>query len=119
MFVNKVLHFDQADREADVIVSDGTHTVICYAYPVSTIKVTQKITAIYGFQCTDIYKAFAHKYCIKKLTKYYAFALIAKVISKNQRIVQIGNLRIHLDAPIPNDIAEGEYVSFSVLRLDI
>lgn len=119
MFVDRVLHFNQADREADVIVSDGIYAVICYACPVNVIEVKQKICAIYGFQCTDIYKAFNHSYCIKKLTQYYAYALIAKVISKKQCIVQIGNLRIYLDSPIPNDIAEGEYISFSVLRLDI
>ena len=42
-----------------------------------------------------------------------------KVLSKKERIVCVGELKIRLDESIPNDISDGEYVSFEVQRLDL
>ena len=42
-----------------------------------------------------------------------------KVLSKKERIVCVGELKIRLDEYIPNDISDGEYVSFEVQRLDL
>lgn len=42
-----------------------------------------------------------------------------KVLSKKERIVCVGGLKIRLDEYIPNDISDGEYVSFEVQRLDL
>ena len=40
------------------------------------------------------------------------------VLSKKNGIVQIGGLFIYLDEYIPNDILNGDYISFSVIRFD-
>ena len=119
MHVEKVIQFDKQDKEADLLVSDGRYSVICYAYPIESVRQNQKVTELYGFNSTSIFKV-AEKVCsIKKLSSYYEYTFIAQVISVMEGIVQIGEIRIHLDTEIPKDIFNGEYISFSVVRLDI
>lgn len=119
MHISKIICFNKEDSEADLCISDGDYSVICYAYPTKTIAVDQKVSGLYGYLCTDIVKSFDHHYCINKLRQYYAYLLTAKIISKNSSIVQVGDLKIYLDTEIPNDIFEGDYVSFRVQRLDL
>ena len=119
MHISKIISFNREDSEAELCISDGDYSVICYAYPIKTIAVNQKISVIDGFLCTELVKSFKPNYGINKLSQYYAYILTAKVISKKSSIVQVGNLKTHLDTEIPNDILEGDYVSFRVQRLDL
>lgn len=45
--------------------------------------------------------------------------MTGKVLSKKERIVCVGGLKIRLDESIPNDLSDCEYVSFEVQRLDL
>ena len=45
--------------------------------------------------------------------------MTGKVLSKKERIVCVGELKIRLDEYIPNDLSDGEYISFEVQRLDL
>ncbi len=56
---------------------------------------------------------------ISKLEDYYAYVLIAKVISKEDCVVVIGGKLIKLDTPFPIDVEINTKVMFSVKRLDI
>lgn len=119
MHINKIIHFNREDREAELCISDGDYSVICYAYPVESISVNQDVNELYGFLCTDISRSYECDYLIKKLPQYYAYCLNAKVVSRNDCTVQIGKITICLDSEIPKDIFDGDYVSFHVQRLDL
>ena len=56
---------------------------------------------------------------VSKLPPCFAYHMTGKVLSKKERIVCVGELKIRLDEYIPNDISDGEYVSFEVQRLDL
>lgn len=45
--------------------------------------------------------------------------MTGRVLSKKERIVCVGGLKIRLDEYISNDISYCEYVSFEVQRLDL
>ena len=119
MQISNILNFDRKDTEAELCISDGDYSVICYAYPVKSIAINQTVSGIYGFMCTEIVKSTDQHYCVKKLSQYYAYSLTAKVVSKHDRVIRIGDLIIHLDSEIPHDVAEGDYISFRVQRLDV
>lgn len=119
MHISKIIHFNREDREADLCISDGDYSVICYAYPIESISVNQDVNGLYGFLCTEIARSYEYDYFIEKLPQYYAYWLNAKVVSKNDCTVQIGKITICLDSEIPKDIHDGDYVSFRVQRLDL
>lgn len=118
MYIKKIIYFNKVDREAELCISDGVYSVISYAYPVNAVVVNQEVDAIYGFECTNVVRATEQNYRINKLPAYFAYEVTAEVISICDNIVKVGDLRIYLDAVIPNDVSNGEYVSFSVLRFD-
>lgn len=118
MFITDILYFNKEDSEAEVNISDGRYTVNCYAYPVDMVSVNQRVNTIYGFECANISKSDETEYEIKKLPQHYAYLLTAQVMDNESGIVRIGELFINLDIPIPKDIINGDYVAFSVLRLD-
>lgn len=119
MYIKEIIQFCKENREADMCISDGVYSVMCYAYPIDEIAVNKKVNTLYGFMCSEIIKSSSNICCVKKLAKYYAYSITAKVVSIDCSIVQIGDLQINLDTYIPNDIMEGDYVSFSVARLDL
>lgn len=118
MVIVDIVYFSKEDSEAEVIVSDGNYAVKCYAYPVNSVAVNQQIRAIYGFGCSNIVKCDEAKETIQKMPEYYAYRLVAEVADQKEGMAHIGGLSIHLDSYIPNDIQKGDYVSFSVMRLD-
>ena len=118
MFINKVLYYNEEDSDAEVSVSDGLYTINCYAYPVNNVFVNQQINSIYGFKCVNITKADKRNYAITKLDQHYAYQITAQVVDNVSGIVRIGEIFVHIDNYIPKDIINGDYISFSVLRLD-
>ncbi len=55
---------------------------------------------------------------IAKQTDYYAYELSAEVLSKVERTVKLGQLVLHLDAALPGDVQNGDYVTFRLQRID-
>ncbi len=119
MYIQDVLRFDKSGKEAELIVSDGSYEVLCYAYPIVAVKTGMTISGLSGFSCTNVVRAVEQRCAVSKLPPYFAYNITGKLISKQKGIVQVGSLKISLDAYIPNDLSEGEYVSLDVLRLDL
>lgn len=118
MYIKDILYFNKEDSEAEVSISDGYYIVNCYAYPCDRVLVNQRINIIYGFECANIIRLNKNKYAIKKLPQHYAYQFAAQVVDNGSEIVRVGDLFIKLDNSIPKDIINGEYIAFSVLRLD-
>lgn len=119
MYIQDVLRFDKSGKEAELIVSDGAYEVLCYAYPIDAVKTGMTISGLSGFSYTNMVRAAEQRCAVSKLPSYFAYNLTGKLISKQEGIVQVNNLKISLDAHIPNDLSDGEYISFDVLRLDL
>lgn len=119
MRIKNILYFSKEDQEAEVIISDGDYDLICYACPIDTLERSAGIRELFAFSCMDIVRADERRCSVKKLPQHYAYAMTAKVHSKQKGIVCLGKLRIRLDGDIPNDISDGEYISFRVQRLDL
>lgn len=119
MRIKDILYFSKADREAELMISDGVYDIICFACPIDALEKGAEIRELFAFSCTDIVRADERRCLVRKLPRYYAYALTAKLHSKQRGIVCLGKLRIRLDGYIPNDISDGEYISFCVQRLDL
>ena len=119
MYISKIIEFSKDDHEADVHVSDGTFTILCYAYPVDSVCLGQEITAVFSYGCKNIVRENERTFCIEKLSQYYAYYITAQVLSYQDRSVQIGKICIQLDTTMPAGISDGDFISFSVVRLGI
>lgn len=119
MHIQTVLHFDKEGRKAEVIVSDGEYELLCYAFPIAAVEIGMPVSGLSGFSCSDVVRA-ENPYCaVTKLPSYFAYHMTGILFSKQKRTVRVGGLEISMDAHIPNDLSDGEYVSFDVQRVDL
>lgn len=119
MFIKEVKNFNE--YEADLIISDGTYEILCYFDAFPPIKNIEKGTNVKGlstFLAEDIIRADRMEYAINKKEDFYSYQLQGEVLSIDKPIIGIGDIKLELDAPLPGDIAVGEYVQFNVMRLD-
>lgn len=115
--IKKIIWF--GEQEADVLITDGTFELICFSHP-CRLKEEQTIDACIGaLNSKNIMRSFDNSYYIKKLSGPYNYQLTGKLLNKSKGIIIIGNICIETGGYIPNDIEEGEFISFECNRLDI
>lgn len=118
MFIQAIIEYSADDSEANVYVSDGYYSLLCYMYPAYKLYVGKIIKLLYAYNCSDIVLNGENEYKIVKTNETYSYNLSAIVISRKNSIVGIGGIHMLLDSAIPSDIYDGQFVSFSVQRLD-
>ena len=118
MYICDVKHWSNQDKEADILVTDGEYQLLCYAQPFSWKECQTEVAALYAFGCGNIVKSENCAVNIAKQTDFYAYELSAEVVSKAEGTVKLGQLILHLDAALPGDVQNGDYVTFRLQRID-
>jgi len=117
MKIREIVKSNRKDREADVFVSDGYFNLLCYLHPADKVQVGQIVDVIDSLYCSNIIRSTNREYHIEK-KEIYSYELTARVVDRKKQLVKVGDILIYLDAAIPGDIMNDEFISFSVLRLD-
>jgi len=118
MYIKEFKDFDSDSGEADVIVTDGLHELMCYCHPINNTKVGTIVEKVSTLFAENIMRVDSQKYLIKKESEHYAYLLQGKVLSCDEPLIGIGELIVELDKPLPKDIKQGEFVELEVYRLD-
>ena len=117
MKVKGVTH-DKASGEADLLVTDGERELISYC-PLCRVKCPSDVDEITAFEAGGIMIADEPGYVIEKTDAgYFSYRLGGRVVKTEPPVVAIGGLRVTLDQPLPKDIKRGDFVVFTVDRLD-
>jgi hypothetical protein len=120
VIVEKINWIDKEEREADVTITDGIYSVLCFSCSFNKDEKDIFDNMIYCFEAHDIAKSFESNPAIIKKSGFYEYMLTGELKSKEDKIVKIGELQIGIsDANIPNDINKGDYIEFQVERLDL
>ena len=108
--------------EADIVVTDGEYELMCYYYDINgEVKEGMPVKEVSTLFAVDIMRLDEKKYLVQKnhgKGEHYSYYLHGKVLDKTVPLIGIGELVIELDAPLPKDIEQGEFVEFKVGRLD-
>lgn len=119
VIVDKINWINKEEREADVTISDGTYSVLCFSCPFNQKENDIFDNLIYCFEVKGIAKSFESNPSIIKKNGFYEYMLRGR-LEKKEKIVNIGELQIDIsEANIPNDIHDGDYIEFEVGRLDL
>ena len=122
----EVLQYDEEAQEAivEIVTSlyEETHasqvSLSVFCHPISLPVVSSKLS-LFGFMVTNIISEEALQVPVKTNSGYFSYRLFASVLDVQNRCVQLGDIEIALDCPIPNDIVKDSYISFDVVRLDL
>lgn len=119
MFVKQVKKFD--GYEADLIVSDGEYELLCYSYhypPFKEIPEGRAVKDIISLRVGNIKRVDGQDYIIRKESGDYPYFLQGKVLDADKRVIAIGKITIKLDKPLDKSIKQGDFLEFTVQRLD-
>lgn len=122
----KVLQYDKDTQEAIIEIVTLLHeatqgpqvSLRVFCHPVTLPVISSKIS-LFGFLVTNVVSENAIQAPQKTSCGYFSYRLFARVLDAQNRRVQLGDIDIVLDCPIPKDIPKNSYISFDVVRLDL
>lgn len=122
MYIKSIFWLDRESREAEVTVSDGHVSLLCFSHPCNKDINDNLSEPIHCLDAKNIVLALnneAEGY-EKDENDYFASSICGKLIDKKNQIVLLGAIKLCLDnADMPGDILEGSYISFRASRLDV
>ncbi|EGK2526149.1 hypothetical protein IOQ60_001957, partial [Listeria monocytogenes] len=112
--VAKVEWTDESQQEADVTISDGAYSVVCFSCPFSLKEDDIFMDVLYCLDVENIQKSNEPQQLVIKKDDFYEYFLRGKLEDKENKIVRIGELCINIsEAYIPGDIREGDMIEFT------
>ena len=122
----KILQHDEDAQEAiaEIVTSvyEATQfsqvSLKVFCHPIALPVISCEIS-LFGFLVTNIVSENALQAPQKTKGGYFSYHLFARVLDAHNSRVQLGDIDIVLDCPIPKDIPNGSYISFDVGRLDL
>lgn len=118
MYIRSIASYEKDDNEADIYVTDGDFQVLCYVSDMKTLKSNEAVSLVCAYGCSNVQLSDVKHFELHKLHDHYAYSFVGRILSKSNRLICIGKINIELDTEIPNDCSIGDYVEFSVIRLD-
>jgi len=102
----------------EVCQNDIKLYTFCYPYTGEKTDTKEKVT-LYALFAHNIGPSLEFKPPCKTSEIAFNQHIHAKIVSKKERLVSIGDISIILDAPIDSEFPVGSFISFDVVRLDL
>ena len=102
-------------------MTDGTYFVITFSCP-CTSKVGDELDfPLTGFRTVNINRLLPQDVYAKRNPELGSFdqEVVAQVVDCKKGIAAIGGISISIGSPFPSNIIDGDFVGFSVTRLDL
>ena len=110
---------DLLSKEAELKVSDGVYSVICFSCPCNYEVGDILNTELEMLNICNVVVIEEKGFEITKEKEYYAYRIKGK-ISDNRSMIVIGGLRIHVESyTLPKDVLDGDFVEAKVNRFDV
>lgn len=117
--VDKLNWLSQEAKEAEVFLSDGDFSIICFSHPFKEGIGSVISQPLYTLNAKEILKLNGEERFSVENEDGFNYKLAGRVIDKRKDQIKVGEFIIELDNPIPEDIQDGSYISFSCDRIDI
>ena len=108
---------DRRAEEAVVTISDGLHSIRCFAHPFREqvgAPVSSPVMTLDAAHVVRLTDRLAEVRGVGDLK----YEIIGVVVQRSPPIVQTGKIFIELDGPLPRDVMAGDLVEFVADRID-
>ena len=109
---------DNDSGEAFIKVSDGKFNLEVFAHPWCFGKGYILKHPLLTMNAKNISLSIDKATYATKLNAKFSYELVGILLSRCRKLVQVGDISIELDTPIPKDIQEGQFIKFRCERLD-
>jgi len=117
--IKKINWLSREIKEAEVNIFDGNFNVVVFSHPFNR-KEDEIISALlYALNTDNIIISDIQKYYLNRISNTFSYHIIGIVVNKSKSQIKIGEFIIELDVELPNDIKNGDFVSFNCDRIDL
>ena len=118
--VCKIHWLSKEALEAEVTLSDGIFSLLCFAQPCYLQLGDKFMDVVHAFEPTPL-RLLASTCCkVEKLSDNFSYYIEGKMEDTSSGIVRVGEISINVEySCIPGDLKNDDYVSFGCSRLDI
>lgn len=118
--VQNIKWISKEAQEAEVIITDGKYNICCFSQPFNGVIGDYLTEALHAYNLSEISQLEQHNTKIIKLSGTFNYLVEGKIIDKKLQLIKIGGITIDIsDSYLPNDINEGDYISFECERIDL
>ena len=116
----EIINVENVEPEMYITITDGIHKIVAFSadgkYDISDNNVLE----LKAFNSTNIMASFVNECSVKLLNATtYLQHVVGILEDRNDKIVKVDDITIKLSDYIPNDINNGQYIEFDVVRLEI
>lgn len=118
--VKEINWINESSKEAEVIISDGILTLMCFSQPFNYEVGDELKEPLYCYEVRNVMKSDEEGFISEKQDNAFAYFLRGKLIDSRNKLVMVGGVKISLeDYSIPIDLKDDDIIEFTVQRLDI
>lgn len=120
MIITGINWISESAREAELVVSDGVNSITCFSQPCPYSVGELLNDELHGFDVGNVMRSVESDDAIEKLRGPYAYFLRGMISDVSRKLVKVSGFEIILESgTIPGDIKSGDYVEFTVRRIDV
>lgn len=120
MVIEEIRWIDRSIREAEVLVSDGRYSVLCFSHPCDYSVGEAVNDPLFCLNVQDVELANRDGYEAARDAWGFSHMIRGKLCDPARGIVCVGGLRLEIDpGMIPKDIESGQFVQFFAGRIDL
>lgn len=117
--VMKIKWLSQDAREAEVLLSDGVFSILCFGHPFNQAIGSTVAQPLHTLEAKYVVRAHNKEFSVEGEEGAFECKMTARVVDREENQIKIGEFTVELDTPFPGDIEVGDYVSFLCERIDI
>lgn len=118
--VKEIKWISESAKEAEVILSDGISTVMCFSQPFDYDVDDVLREPLYCYEARNIMKSYEDGFTLEKQKDTFAYFLRGELYDLTKKLVKVGGFTLSLeDSSVPKDLMGGDIIEFTVQRLDI
>lgn len=119
MKIKSIKWLSEEALEAEVVVTDGYLEISCFAHPF-LLEIGDRVSDyLICIGVEKVQRCNAIEFEITRSSNTFSYYFIGKVAIVEESILNVGDIYLKLDIPLPGDLTTGEFVSFTCERVDL
>lgn len=120
MQVKKLIWNGKKDSDAEAIITDGEFECLAFCFPCKISEGDILRSPLESLMAENVMITKQNESCLKKDSEsHFGYSGVGQLTDKNKGLIKIGELILCLDAFLPSDLQEGQFVEFKCGRIDV
>lgn len=117
--IKKVNWLSEEIKEAEVYLCDSKYSIVVFSHPFDRKEGDTISELLYALNADNIKISNINELCIYRVPDSFSYNVVGIIHNMDKNQIRVGSFIIELDANLPNDLKEYDFVSFTCDRIDL